>query len=61
MRTRRHKYVEFEKTLNPGLYDLVKDPRERHNLYGTPAGDLMYAELKRRLEGLKIETGLNKR
>lgn len=34
VRTREHKYVEFEGSMEPELYNLVDDPREKSNLYG---------------------------
>jgi len=34
VRTREHKYVEFEGSMGPELYDLINDPREKYNLYG---------------------------
>ena len=56
VRTRTHKYEEFEKTFGPQLYDLVVDPKERNNLFGTEEGDRLVHELKSRLERLKRET-----
>jgi len=38
VRTMTHKYVEYEKTLKPQIFDLVNDPREQNNLYGTQSG-----------------------
>jgi len=38
-----HKYVEYEKTLKPQIFDLVNDPREQNNLYGTQSGDKLPA------------------
>jgi arylsulfatase A-like enzyme len=52
IRTKTHKYIEFEKTLKPQLYDLVNDPNERINLYGTDEGDRLTPELKKLLETL---------
>ncbi|MCD6569810.1 MAG: sulfatase-like hydrolase/transferase [Deltaproteobacteria bacterium] len=53
VRTETHKYIEYEKTLKPELFDLVNDPGEQHNLYGTPEGEKLLPELKKMLEALK--------
>jgi len=57
VRTNTHKYVEFEKTYGPQLYDLSVDSKEQNNLYGTKEGDQLLPGLKGRLESLKQETG----
>jgi len=49
IRTNRHKYIEFERGRNPWLFDLDADPRERNNLYGTPAGEAVLPGLKAKL------------
>jgi arylsulfatase A-like enzyme len=53
VRTDTHKYIEYEKTLEPELFDLTADPQERHNLLGTPAGEKILPTLKAMLEALK--------
>ncbi len=53
VRTQTHKYIEYEKTLKPLLYDLDVDPREQNNLYGTPGGEALAGDLKALLETLK--------
>jgi N-acetylglucosamine-6-sulfatase len=53
VRTETHKYVEYEKTLRPQLFDLEADPKEMNNLYGTPQGDELLPDLKATLEALK--------
>jgi N-acetylglucosamine-6-sulfatase len=53
VRTERHKYIEYQKTLRPQLFDLVADPREQKNLHGTPEGDQILPELKAMLEALR--------
>ena len=53
VRTDTHKYIEYEKTLDPELFDLRADPGESHNLTGTPAGEKILRELKGMLEALK--------
>lgn len=53
VRTKTHKYVEYEKTLKPLLFDLEVDPREQNNLYGTPEGEALAGDLKALLETLK--------
>jgi N-acetylglucosamine-6-sulfatase len=53
VRTETHKYIEYEKTLEPELFDLAADPGESSNLYGTPAGDEILPRLRGMLEALK--------
>lgn len=53
VRTQTHKYIEYEKTLKPELFDLVADPKEQNNLFGTPEGDKLAPELKTMLEALR--------
>jgi N-acetylglucosamine-6-sulfatase len=53
VRTETHKYIEYEKTFEPDLFDLTADPGESRNLYGTPAGEKIFHELKGVLEALK--------
>jgi len=52
IRTETHKYIEYEKTLRPQLFDLVADPGERNNLYGTPEGDSLLPKLKSAMDAL---------
>jgi N-acetylglucosamine-6-sulfatase len=53
VRTERHKYIEYEGERGPELFDIIADPREMKNLYGTPEGRVLLPELKRALEALK--------
>ena len=53
VRTQRYKYIEYEKTRKPELFDLATDPRERENLYGTPKGERILPRVKPLLESLK--------
>lgn len=53
VRTDSHKYIEYEKSIGPELFDLTEDPGEFHNLAGTPAGEKALPELKGMLEALK--------
>ncbi len=53
VRTATHKYIEYEKTLRPQLFDLVVDPKEERNLYGTPEGDALLPSLTESLLSLK--------
>jgi N-acetylglucosamine-6-sulfatase len=53
VRTETHKYVEYEKTFVPELFDISTDPREQNNLYGTPKGEQVLPELQDMLEALK--------
>jgi arylsulfatase A-like enzyme len=58
VRTQTHKYIEFMTGREPELYDLVQDPREHHNLYGTAAGESLGAELKELLDRYRRTYGL---
>lgn len=53
VRTREHIYIEFEGRRGQELYDLVDDPRQRHNLIRTEEGKRIAAELRATLEDLK--------
>jgi N-acetylglucosamine-6-sulfatase len=53
VRTRTHKYIEYEKTLKPELFDLTADPEEQNNLFGTPEGDQLLPGLKAALDALR--------
>ena len=46
VRTERYKYVEFERGRDPWLFDLLNDPGEQTNLYGTPEGEQLLPALK---------------
>ena len=54
VRTDTHKYIEYEKSLEPELFDLTLDPKEETNLYGTPEGERILPALKGMLEDLKM-------
>jgi len=56
VRTKTHKYVEFEGRRKPELYDLVADPKEKVNLFGTPEGEVLSKELKAILGALKSDS-----
>jgi arylsulfatase A-like enzyme len=58
VRTNTHKYIEFEGRKGKEIYDLVVDPKEQNNLFGTEEGDLLYPELKAKLDELKAGYGL---
>jgi arylsulfatase A-like enzyme len=53
VRTRTRMYVEFEKGMRPQLFDLVRDPGEHVNLFGTPEGDRLVPEMRAMMEHLK--------
>jgi N-acetylglucosamine-6-sulfatase len=53
VRTETHKYVEYERSRVPEIYDLAADPKEEHNLYGTAEGAKLLPELKGMLDRLK--------
>jgi N-acetylglucosamine-6-sulfatase len=54
VRTRTHVYAEYDTGRAPDLYDVVRDPRQKHNLMGTSEGDALQPELKRLLAALKV-------
>ncbi len=58
VRTRRYKYVEFEKGRDPWLFDIAEDPDEVRNLYGTPEGIRVLPEVLKALERLRAEVSL---
>jgi len=39
------------------LFDMVSDPKEKHNLIGTPRGKELLPRLKSELEKIKATTG----
>jgi len=47
VRTDTHKYIKFEKGRKPWIFDLVNDPKEMNNLFGTADGDKLLPILKR--------------
>ncbi|MDD5711553.1 MAG: sulfatase [Smithellaceae bacterium] len=53
VRTDRHCYMEYVGRRNPELYDVISDPREMNNLFGTPAGEALLPGLRDVLAGLK--------
>jgi len=55
IRTRTHKYIRFERGRAPWLFDLSADSAEARNLYGTPEGDRVLAELLAVLEGVTAD------
>jgi N-acetylglucosamine-6-sulfatase len=52
VRTPRHKYAVFDGA-PPELYDLARDPAERHDLAGEPGVRDLETSLRRRLESLR--------
>jgi arylsulfatase A-like enzyme len=58
VRTRRHKLIHFYYDIDAWeLYDLEKDPRELHNVYGDPAYAQIVRELTAELERLRRQYG----
>lgn len=55
IRTATHKLIYFWKKDQWELYDLRRDPREMHNVYGQRGTEKVTAELKQRLVALKRE------
>jgi N-acetylglucosamine-6-sulfatase len=53
VRTETHLYAEYQGGRPPDLFDVVNDPREKHNLMGTAEGERLLSELKEMLEGLR--------
>ena len=58
LRTERYKYIVWECCRDPEIYDLKKDPRERHNLLSTTQGAELAEKLASELDRLKDELGL---
>jgi arylsulfatase A-like enzyme len=58
VRTKDHKYIDFLGTKKPELYDLVADPKEHHDLFGTAGGTGPAADLKALMEEFKVRYGL---
>jgi N-acetylglucosamine-6-sulfatase len=50
VRTKRYKYVEFERGRQPWLFDLQEDPGERSNLYGLAEAEAVVGGLKAIME-----------
>jgi len=57
VRTRTHKYVEFERWRDSWLFDIASDPGEMNNLIGTPEGEKALPGLKAALGALLGGTG----
>jgi arylsulfatase A-like enzyme len=55
IRTETHKLIYFWKKEQWECYDLTKDPREMHNMYGDPKAQKTVAALKQQLLALKKE------
>lgn len=53
VRTRRHKFIQFQGGRPEELYDLAQDPREMKNLIGTEQGVQLRPELAAMLEELR--------
>jgi hypothetical protein len=53
VRTRRYKYIEFDKGREPWLFDLTEDPDELRTLYGTPEARAVLLEVSGLLERLQ--------
>lgn len=58
VRTPTHLYAEYKGRRPPELFDVVADPRELHNLMGTPQGDTLQPDLQRQLHELMAANGL---
>jgi N-acetylglucosamine-6-sulfatase len=54
VRTNTHAYAEYDTGRAPELYDVLRDPRQKHNLIGTPEGEALQRELERLLAELKV-------
>jgi N-acetylglucosamine-6-sulfatase len=53
VRTRRYKYIEFEKGRDPWMFDIAEDPDELRDLYGTTEGNRVLPEVLRTFERLQ--------
>ena len=58
VRTDTHKYIVYDGRKKPELFDLVSDPKEMNNLYGTPYGEELLPVLEARLNGFLKEYDL---
>jgi arylsulfatase A-like enzyme len=58
LRTGQYKYIEWQCCRDTELYDLKRDPREMHNLMGTPHGEKLAPRLKQQLAELTQTHGL---
>jgi N-acetylglucosamine-6-sulfatase len=54
VRTNTHKLIEYQTRKKPEVFDLVNDPGEQKNLFGTPEGEVLLPELRSILEDLKV-------
>jgi hypothetical protein len=63
VRTRRHLYVEYEGRFDPTLHDVVRDPKQRSNLMGTPEGRALLPELRAMLDAVsrRVRTAPDRR
>lgn len=50
VRTQTHKYIEYEKSREPQLFDLIEDPGEYNNIYFDEVGQSILPDLKFQLE-----------
>ncbi len=58
VRTDRYIYITYQNNKKrPEIFDLLEDPGQYHNLYGTPEGDELLPMLRSELERVKAETG----
>lgn len=55
VRTETHKLMHFYTVNEWEMYDLIRDPEEKHNLHGNPAHAEMQRELMSRLDRLNAE------
>jgi hypothetical protein len=60
VRTNTHKYIEFEGSQKPELYDLIADPKEHTNLFGTDEAKEMTAHLRGLIDEFRAKYGLKK-
>jgi len=56
VRTDTHIYIEYVGGRLPELFDVAKDPKQKHNIIDTPEGQALLPELKTMLEDLKTGT-----
>jgi len=58
VRTDTHKYIVYDGRKKPEIFDLVDDPKEMNNLYGTPDGEELLPLLEAQLNGFLTEYDL---
>ncbi len=58
VRTKTHKYIEYDGRHENELFDLAADPKEEINLMGSAEGEKLLPGLKKKLDDLKRRMGI---